>query len=145
MKTAMTNKESDSTPVNLPLKKLVNALIAVKLDEGTRKSSFFINEIKESVTLNADRQVVSNVLDHLFRNVLCETDKTCIRISAKTYSNVLLIHICGNQEEKPRATGLVCDEIRKEASRIGGYVGLTRMEKNRMVIAFSFPNLPAAA
>lgn len=145
MKTAMTNKESEKMPATFPLKKLVNALIAVKLDEGVRKSSFFINEIKETVTLNADRQVVSNVLDHLLRNVLYETNKTCIRISAKIYSHVLLIHICGNQEEKCLSAGLIGDDIRKEASRIGGFVGLTRMEKKRMVIAFSFPNLPAAA
>lgn len=135
-----------STPGNpIPLQRLVSALINVKLESLVRKQSFFINEVQQHLPLNADRNVVTNVLDFLLQNVLNETGSSCIRISAKEYSQVMLIHIYDKHESSYGKENLVSDEIRVEAKKIGGFVGITRHQKNQTVIAFSFPNLPLAA
>ncbi|HPH32422.1 MAG TPA: hypothetical protein PLU11_03435 [Chitinophagaceae bacterium] len=137
---------SNYTPVKaITLERLVHALINVKLESVVRKQSFFINEVHSNVPLNADRNVVTNVLDSLLQNVLNETSSSCIRISAKEYSQVLLIHIYDNHEADYGAENVVSDLVRVEAQKIGGFVGITRHQKNQTVIAFSFPNVPLAA
>ena len=130
---------------NITLQRLVNALINVKLETVVRKQSFFINEVQDNLPLNADRNVVTNVLECLLQNVLNETKSSCIRISAKEYSQVLLIHIYDNHEADYGAENVVSDQVRVEAKKIGGFVGITRHQKNQTVIAFSFPNVPMAA
>ena len=40
---------------------------------------------------------------------------------------------------------VISELVRVEAKKIGGYVGITRHQKNQTVIAFSFPNVPMAA
>lgn len=129
----------------VPLKTLVNALINVKLNEVVSRESFIINEVQACIPLRADTYTVINVLDHLFKNVLRVTGKSCIRVTAKEYSQVMLIHIYDNHESNQDINDIVSDLIRSEATKIGGYVGITRKEKNQTVIAFSFPNIPAAA
>ncbi len=137
---------SNHTPDNgISLQRLVNALINVKLDSVVRKQSFFINEVQGNLPLNADRNIVTNVLDSLIQNVLNETNSSCIRISAKEYSQVLLIHIYDNHEADYTAENVVSEKVRVEANKIGGFVGITRHQKNQTVIAFSFPNVPVAA
>ena len=137
---------NNNTPVNaITLERLVHALINVKLESVVRKQSFFINEVQCNVPLKADRNVVTNVLDSLLQNVLNETSSSCIRISAKEYSQVLLIHIYDNHEADYGAENVVSDKVRVEAKKIGGFVGITRHQKNQTVIAFSFPNVPLAA
>jgi len=137
---------SNNTPViAITLERLVHALINVKLESVVRKQSFFINEVQRNVPLKADRNVVTNVLDSLLQNVLNETSSSCIRISAKEYSQVLLIHIYDNHEADYGAENVVSDQVRVEAKKIGGFVGITRHQKNQTVIAFSFPNIPMAA
>ena len=129
----------------VPLKTLINALINVKLNEAVTKESFIINEVQAGLPLNADQFTVINILDHLLKNVLRVTGKSCIRVTTKEYSHVMLIHIYDNHESEKEVKEIVSDNIRTEASKIGGYVGITRKEKNQTVIAFSFPNIAAAA
>ncbi len=137
---------SNYTPVKaITLERLVHALINVKLESVVRKQSFFINEVQSNLPLKADRQVVTRVLDSLLQNVLNETSSSCIRISAKEYSQVLLIHIYDNHETDYGAEHVVSDLVQVEAKKIGGFVGITRHQKNQTVIAFSFPNVPLAA
>jgi hypothetical protein len=137
---------SNNTPNKaITLERLVHALINVKLESVVRKQSFFINEVQCNVPLKADRNVVTYVLDALLQNVLNETSSSCIRISAKEYSQVLLIHIYDNHEADYGAENVVSDLVRVEAKKIGGFVGITRHQKNQTVIAFSFPNVPLAA
>lgn len=145
MKTATVHNLPVKDMSLVPLKKVVNALINVKLESVVKKGSFFINEVQGNLPLNANPDVVIRVLDQLLQNVLNETGKGCIRISAKEYSQVLLIHIYDLHEAEYGAENIVSDLIRVEANKIGGYVGITRRQKNQTVIAFSFPNVPAAA
>jgi hypothetical protein len=145
MKSETVNSSISSTTGHFPLQKLVNALINIKLEGLVRKQSFIINEVQQYIPLNADRLVVTNVLDHLFQNVLRVTGNSCIRISAKEYSQVMLIHIYDTHENEYGAENIVSDLIRVEAKKIGGFVGVTRQQKNQTVIAFSFPNIPLAA
>jgi hypothetical protein len=141
-----TENLSNNTPNKaITLERLVHALINVKLESVVRKQSFFINEVQCNVPLKADRNVVTYVLDALLQNVLNETSSSCIRISAKEYSQVLLIHIYDNHEADYGAENVVSDLVRVEAKKIGGFVGITRHQKNQTVIAFSFPNVPLAA
>lgn len=142
---AAENLSSNNPAKAITLERLVHALINVKLETVVRKQSFFINEVQCNVPLNADRSIVTNVLDSLIQNVLNETRSSCIRISAKAYSQVLLIHIYDNHEADYGAEKVVSDLVRVEAKKIGGFVGVTRHQKNQTVIAFSFPNVPLAA
>lgn len=143
MATALMSNNSPGPTITL--ERLVHALINVKLESVVRKQSFFINEIQRNVPLMADRSVVTNVLDSLLQNVLSETNSSCIRISAKEYSQVLLIHIYDNHEADHAVKNVISELVRVEAKKIGGYVGITRHQKNQTVIAFSFPNVPMAA
>lgn len=143
METVNTSKQQTGNSITLD--RLVNALINVKLESMVRKQSFFINEVQGNLSLNADRQIVTSVLECLIQNVLNETTSSCIRISAKEYSQVLLIHIYDNHVSDYGTENVISDKVRVEAKKIGGFVGITRHQKNQTVIAFSFPNVPVAA
>lgn len=145
METTAVNCSPESAGNQLQLQRLVNALINMRLEILVKKQSFFVNDVQDWLPLKANKKVVTNVLDFLLRNVLHETSNSCIRITAKEYSQVILIHIDDMHERDYSTDSIISDQILVEAKKIGGIVEITRQQKNHTVIAFSFPNIPAAA
>ena len=126
------------------LKSLVKDLIKGLVHTTTRNNSFVVNDIPADLKLAADAEVVAAVLGNLFNSVATHASESCIRVTAKAYSDVILVQVRDHSiHTSTMAYNLVTTQ--QIAERIGGFLGVTSQWKNKTVVVFSFPNMPAAA
>lgn len=129
----------------LTLRALVNELISGLVTVTGRNKSFIINEVPYELNLATNTELVSTVLHHLFTTVALHSSESCIRICAKTYSNVILVQVRDQNSPNSYTIAQGLQATQPIAEKIGGFLGITSQRKNETVIVFSFPNLPAAA
>lgn len=129
---------------NYDLCHVANRLVKSFLPQATRNKSFFVNEIPENLFIGNNPQLVASVLSGLISFVVSHTKDSCIRLSAKVYNQVILMHVkdcsssCHTVENELR-------QLQPIAEKIGGIVSVTSHRMNVTTFAFSFPNLPIAA
>lgn len=127
------------------LHELASSLINSVLPSATRNESFFINDIPNDLDIDADPQLVASVLGGMLSTLARNAKKSCIRLSAKIYHDVILVHAkdCNSSHNYDIYSGL--QGLMPIAEKIGGFVGVSSHRQNVTTVAFSFPNLPAAA
>jgi K+-sensing histidine kinase KdpD len=109
------------------------------------KKSFILNDVPENIVIQTDAGLVESALGKLLNMVIRHTENSCIRITAKTFGNVVLLHI--------KDDGCLCydsmsenlNNIQSLAERMGGYVGFTSFRNKLTTIALSFVNAKKAA
>jgi hypothetical protein len=126
------------------LKSLVNGLVKDLAPATVRNGSFVINDVPEGLCLAADADIVAAVLGNLFTTVTSHSTGSCIRISAKAYSDVVMVQL-RDQGINGNTLAYNLQATQPIAEKIGGFLGVTSQWKNETVIVFSFPNLPVAA
>jgi hypothetical protein len=126
------------------LRQVANRLVNTFLPLAARNKNFFVNEIPENLSISNNPQLVASVLGGLISSVVSNTKNSCIRLSAKVYNHVILLHVkdCSSQghPEEHRLR-----QLQPIAEKIGGVVSITSQRMNITTFAFSFPNLPLAA
>jgi hypothetical protein len=143
----------NSTPVlvtsaalqsNNDLRQVANRLVKTFLPVAIRNKSFFVNEIPENLYIDSNPQLVASVFGGLLSSVVRHTKDSCIKLSAKVYNNVIVMHVkdCSNSNHTVE-NGL--KQLQPIAEKIGGVVSITSYRTNVTTFAFSFPNLPIAA
>lgn len=131
------------TSVNL--RQIVSRLANSFLPLAVRRKSFFINDIPEDLYVNNNQQLVASVLGGLIASVVAHAKDSCIRVSAKVYSNIILVHVkdCNNGSHYCFENGI--KHLQPLAERMGGVVSITSQRFNVTTFAFSFPNSSIAA
>ncbi|HEV7783422.1 MAG TPA: hypothetical protein VGO58_19240 [Chitinophagaceae bacterium] len=126
------------------LKSLVNSHLTDLIPVFARNNSFIINDVSDELKIVANPEKVGGILDQLFTTVAAHTTGSCIRITAKTYSDVILLQV---RDHGMNGHTIACNlqTAQPIAETIGGFLGITSQWKNETVIVFSFPNLPVAA
>lgn len=130
---------------NTNLHGMINLLSVSNMPSAIRRRSILVNEIPSELLVNADEQKLAAVLGMLLHTVIDHTNDSCIRISAKVYGNVTLVHIKENIHPYGRAFNCKIEEAQKLAEKIGGNVTVTSYRNDVTTIALSFMNLSAAA
>lgn len=142
MKTNFIHPGPESSYSFSGLYQLTNCLVNTLQPKATSNKSFFINEIPEQLPLAADRQMLTSVLNGLFSIVVSNTKDSCIRLTAKSYGNVVLVQV----KESPNLNiNAIESEVRKLqplAEKMRGSVSVTSQRKKLTTITFGFPNLP---
>lgn len=99
------------------------------------------NDIADNVVIYNNASKVSRVLQHLLKSIFTFSRQNQIRISAKTYSDVVLIHLrdaAGLDEEMVRPVLL---DMQPWVEELGGFLDITSHRTSETTIAFSFPNI----
>jgi hypothetical protein len=124
------------------LQQLVGCLMTSFLPAAERNNNHFVNDIPDDVWIDADRELVASVLSGMIAAVVKNAKESCIRLSAKIYGNVILVHVkdYNSVNYYPVENGL--QQLQPLAERVGGSVGVTSQRDNVTTFAFSFPNLP---
>jgi hypothetical protein len=127
------------------LRDMATSIISSVLPAASRNDNFFVNDIPDDLGVDTDSQLVASVLAGMLSTVAQHAKSSCIRLSAKIYHNVILVHVkdCNssyNYDVYSRLQGLM-----PLAEKIGGYVGVSSHRQKVTTVAFSFPNLPAIA
>lgn len=126
------------------LKSMVKELVTELIPATVNNNSFIINDIPGELRLVANPDIISSVMRNLLNTMAAHTAGSCIRITAKTYSDVVLIQV-KDHSVNGNTLAYNLQATQPIAERIGGFLGITSQWKNETVIVFSFPNLPLAA
>ena len=138
-----TMKHSTQSEVALHL--MVNHLTVKTLPNAIRKGSVLINEIAREIYVKTDAGELSLVLGNLLQTIIQHTRDSKIRISAKTYGNVMLLHIKEDSKLNSPAFASSLVDVQRLADKIGGCVSVTSYRNKVTTVACGFLNLPVAA
>jgi hypothetical protein len=127
------------------LRRMASQLTETFRSIAQRNQNYFVNDIPDELYIDTDPNLIATIFGHLLSAVVSNAKESCIRLSAKTYGNVILLHI---KDYNSFDHGGVEDNLRQLqslAEKAGGSVGITSHRQNVATFAFSFPNLPMAA
>jgi hypothetical protein len=102
--------------------------------------NFIINNVPEDICPEVNENMVASVLSRLMNSVILHTENSCIRISAKTVGNVVLMQVKDDGCLNYDSISHNLTEIQAQAEKIGGFVGFTSYRNKLTTIAFSFMN-----
>jgi hypothetical protein len=119
------------------------------VDEVARSSTplalntqnLIINEVPEELKVKTDPYLISDIIGGILQILLTHSTKGYIRISAKNYTDIILVHIREFNVINNWQGGLFFS-LQPLVKKIRGFLGVTSYRKNETTIAFTFPNLP---
>ena len=119
---------------------VVNEVIARTWTQATQKENQISNEVGSEIRILTDSAKVRGILKRILELILTVSKKSHIHISAKTYTDLVLVHF---KEDNIQNIGLVFNEIKQlmpEVEQLGGFLGITSHENKLTTIAFTFLN-----
>jgi glucose-6-phosphate-specific signal transduction histidine kinase len=145
MTTTVTRKSLKSTQSQVALHLMINQLSVSAIPTATRNQSMIVNDIPAELQINADQHTLAAVIGRLLNVIVSHTQNCAIHVSAKPYTNVMLLHLKGQTKMNSPAFALSLNEIQELASHIGGTIGITSYRNEVTTIAFSFIHAGVAA
>ena len=138
--------KNEFTQNHVALHLMVNRISASSLPSATRKNSFIINDIPADLQAGTDENMLATIFGSLLNTVITHTENCCIRISAKVYGKVVVLHLKETHRlNTPAFTGNI-RQVQQLAEKIGGTVSVSNSRNEATTIVFSFiNNLPLAA
>jgi hypothetical protein len=127
------------------LDELANRMIKSFSSQAIRNRNVFINDIPDHLYIDTDEDIIASVLSGMLSSVVRNAKESCIRLSAKIYGNVILVHIKDYNSINYHPVENSLQDLQPMAEKIGGCVSVTSQRHNVATFAFSFPNLPLAA
>jgi K+-sensing histidine kinase KdpD len=109
------------------------------------KKSILINDIPDDIFIDTDKNLLANVLGNLMQEVIKHTENGSIRIMAKTFNNVVLLHVKNDGSLNYDSVSQRMNTIQTQAEKLGGFIGFTSYRNKVTTIAFSFMNTSDAA
>jgi signal transduction histidine kinase len=127
------------------LQVLTNNVVTELLPLADQNKCVFLNDIPARLFLGTDPVQIATVLKDLLFAVVSHAKDTCIQLSAKIYTDVVLIHVkdCSTFNSYAVESGL--QRLKPIAESMGGFLSITSLRKKVTTVAFCFPNLPLAA
>jgi hypothetical protein len=132
-------------PITGGLRGLASDLISTVSSTALRNESFFVNDIPDDLDIDTDPQLVASVLGGMISTLAHHAKNSCIRLSAKIYHDVILVHVKDYNSSHNYDIYNGVQGLMPMAEKIGGFVGVSSHRHSVTTVAFSFPNLPAAA
>jgi len=125
---------------------MVSRVSASSLSAATRKNSFIINDIPVDLHANTDEHMLATIFGSLLNTVITHTQDCCIRITARLYGKVVLIHIKESHRIQAPAFSGNIRQLQQLAEKIGGSISISNDANEATTIVFSFVNdIPLAA
>lgn len=124
---------------------LVNRLIISSLPVAVRNNSFFVNDVPADLAFTADAEMVATVLGGMLQSVATNATDSCIRVTAKVYTHVILVHVRDNNQCNTMSITDSLQQMQGLTQKIGGFLGITSKRREETVITFSFPALALSA
>lgn len=140
---SVTQKES---PNYMELYSVVNKITTGFIPTAVKKHSLIVNDVPKELAVNINESVLATVFGNLLQTVISHTANACIRISARLYGKVILLHL---KETHPSDNPVFSGNLRPAqqlAEKIGGTISISSDRGQITTIVFSFiNNVPLAA
>ena len=113
-------------------------LVKSFLPEAVSNQNFFINDIPEHLQFQKDSQVVASVLGGLLSAIATYAKNSCIRLTAKLYGNVILIHVKNSNSFNCNVIQGRLQQLQLLAGKAKGSVGFTSHQNSITSVTFGF-------
>ncbi len=121
------------------LHSITDSLVSSIEPAAASRGNHFINDITDDICVDANRELLANVIAGLICAVNSQVKDSKIRLTAKQYTDVILIHL---KDYNKNEFIIIDRKIQALAEKMGGFVGVCSRRNNLTTIAFCFPNLP---
>lgn len=122
------------------LQDLVDRLVTGELAAALQKESFIVNEVPGELIIAADENMLAKVLRGLLHTVVSNARNSCIRVAAKVYGDIVLVHIRDTRRADSKTITERLEEIQMLAEKVGGCVTVCNQQEEAITLAFSFFN-----
>lgn len=142
----MKNSPMQNSDYAMQLHSIVGRVSAGSVSSATRKHSFIVNDIPKGLAVNINENMLATVFGSLLQTVISSTENCCIRITARLYGKVVLLHLKESHSTDCPAFAGNLRQAQQLAEKIGGTISVSRDRSQATTIVFSFVNnLPLAA
>ena len=129
-----------SIPGQSDLRELINILLISYQPVAEEQKSTFINEIPEDLPVLARKEILTSLLSSLFYIIARCSRETRIRINAKCFHDVMVLHIKDSSSNDSYRILSEFEHLRIFAQQIAGSLEITSQRNKETTIAFSFVN-----
>ena len=77
----------------LSLHHLVNQVVIDLLPLAVQRRSLIVNDVQPGLDVNINEQQLTTLLKNLLCNTIMNTQDDCIRVMAKSYSSITMVHV----------------------------------------------------
>jgi hypothetical protein len=137
--------KNESIKSRVVLQEVVSRILDTCVTSASRKNSLIINDVPDDMQVTTDEHMVATVFGTLLNAVITHTENTCIRISAKYYGRVVVLHLKETHKLNSSSFATTLRQIQQLAEKISGTVSISNNEGEATTIVFSFLNNLAAA
>jgi hypothetical protein len=127
------------------LHQLVDRLITSFLPAAVHNHNFFINEVPGELSVEHNKEWVASIISGMIATAVGNTRDNRIRFSAKKYGYVFVLELHEAGRANNYAVNTDLQQIQGLAEKIGGCLFINSHNEEKIVMSFSFPNLPVAA
>ncbi|MDP4263718.1 MAG: ATP-binding protein [Bacteroidota bacterium] len=128
------------TQNHVALSLMVSRISASSTPSATRRHSFIINDIPKELEVNTNENMLATIFGSLLNTVITHTENCCIRISAKLYGKVALIHLKQSHQPNKTAFNGSIRQVQQLAEKIGGTISINSERSRATTIVFTFVN-----
>lgn len=122
------------------LQELVDRLVTGELAAALQKESFIVNEVPGELVIATDENMLTGVLKGLLHTVVSNARNSCIRVAAKVYGDIVLVHVRDTRRANSKTIMEQLGEIQSLAEKVGGCVTVCNQQEEAITLAFSFFN-----
>lgn len=127
------------------LQELVDKLVTGELSAALQKESFIVNEVPGELLIATDENMLAGVLRGLLHTVVSNARNSCIRVAAKVYGDIVLVHVRDTRRANSKTIMEQLGKIQSLAEKVGGCVTVCNQQEETITLAFSFFNGTKAA
>ena len=127
------------------LYQLLDHVLINYLPSVTNRKSFIVNDINRDILVHADKKLLAFVLENILETALRYTKNDCIRISASSLKDTVLITLKENRQRSYFEMEEAIEELESLAKQTGGSITINSNDNNGSIISFSFFNRVNAA
>jgi hypothetical protein len=127
------------------LNDLIDVLVNSLHPAAKRNKSLVVNDVPENIIIDSNEHLLASVLGTLMKEVITHTENGCIRITAKLFGNIVLLHVKNDGLLNYDSISQNLSGIQSQVETLGGFIGFTSYRNKLTTIAFSFTNIQKAA
>jgi hypothetical protein len=131
---------ASAKPIEISLHDVVDDLIMATSPHAARYGNLISNDVSPGIKIIPNSEKIKRLIKRILDLIISVTRKDHINISAKTYTDLVLVHF---KEINIQNLSPVYNELRQmvsDAEKLGGFLGITSYQNRSATIAFTFMN-----
>ena len=125
----------------ISLHSLVNEVVIEVLPFAVRRRTLIVNDVQPGLHVNINVQQLTTLLKNLLCNTIMNTQDDCIRVTAKAYGSITVVHVRNNDFRCEQIITNNLQDFEGIAEQLGGCLSVTKNKLYGASVSFTFLNL----